>query len=818
MVTVAGWSRRGSAERLMVAVAMAAGWWGGWGAAAAEAGPERIRLASPIRLAAEPAVAGADATVRAVVLDEAALAAVRTEHEMVLVGVPVGGGRSVDVEAERFEVLTPDARVVARTAEGDREMARPDVVLLRGSVTGERDSRVFLALSPLGCNGWVEMGGARHILSAGRDGRPTVVYDLAALPGGLPGLRDIVCGGGLAAPAGGEPGGVPGDGLRSATCRSARVAVDGDFKYTSEVFGGNAAAAQAYIVTLAGAVSEIFRRDLGLTMALSFSRVWTVADPYPPDPVGGALLSGFAAYWGQEMASVPRNVAHLLTGSRPGGAGGIAWLGQACGGTYSYAVSGFINGSFPSPLGNDNGQNWDVLVMAHEVGHNFNALHTHEMTPPVDGCGTGNCSGANQGTIMSYCHTCSGGVANITLDFHPRNITEQMVPFMTGWASSCLQWEECTSRVINLNARTDCTGATAAVSVLLPAGTYLFKAVDAAGGGAYTAWSPSASNSGCGATCCTQGWTWSYQYTIAGQTTSVTAPACPRSTAALAFANLSQDRVVAVASQAVASLRVSDTNCSDNRGGVSLRIVRCPQVTANPGSQGWCAPPSAVTFTAAATGDDVAYRWRKDGQPLSNGGRVSGADGPSLVIAQPAAADAGWYDCVASNACGSVTTSAAFLSLSNGGPIVTSQPQGVTAEPGGEATLSVGAVGFGPVAIQWRREGVELSDGGAVSGAQTATLRIQPVQPADSGMYDAVLTDQCGTRVTAAARVDAYCAADWNRDHAITPADIAAFVNDWSASVAAGTLIGDADGNGVVNPSDVAVFVNGWFGAIGQAC
>ena len=142
----------------------------------------------------------------------------------------------------------------------------------------------------------------------------------------------------------------------------------------------------------------------------------------------------------------------------------------------------------------------------------------------------------------------------------------------------------------------------------------------------------------------------------------------------------------------------------------------------------------------------------------------------------------------------------------------------VRVNPGAIATLTVQATGFGEVGVQWRRNGVDLADGGAVSGATTPTLTISPVLPADSGQYDAMLIDQCGSRTSQAAAVDVYCPADRNHDHAITPTDLAAFVNDWSASIAGVTLQGDVDGNGIVNPSDIAVFVNLWFGTIGQAC
>ena len=68
-------------------------------------------------------------------------------------------------------------------------------------------------------------------------------------------------------------------------------------------------------------------------------------------------------------------------------------------------------------------------MVSHELGHNFGTSHTHNYTPTIDECGNGDCSGAFGGTIMSYCHSCSGGIANIALEFHPR-VQDVIIGFM----------------------------------------------------------------------------------------------------------------------------------------------------------------------------------------------------------------------------------------------------------------------------------------------------------------------------------------------------------------------------------------------------
>lgn len=790
---------------------IAACWCGAVVSAAWGAPPE---LPSPIRpLAGQKAEA-----VTRVMLDGPALDALKREPEAVLTGFPLGGGKTADLLVDRFEVLTSDARVVEGTAAGDAAVGRPDVTLLRGSVVGRPGSYVFLGLSPLGCNGYVVADGAMHILAAGRTGAPPVVYDLTRLAPGRIAWRDFVCAGGIA-PPGGAFGAGAGGALRDSGCRVVRLAIDADSVYLTGAFGGNVAAAQAYTLTLAGAIAEIYQRETATTIQVPFSRVWTgAADPYPAGPVDGVLLGSVSAYWAANMGGVSRNVTHLLTGARSGGAGGIAYLSSICGTSTSFGVDGYINGTFPNPLMNNQAQNWDVMVVAHELGHNFNAIHTHEMSPPVDGCGSGDCSQASQGTIMSYCHTCAGGMSNIALNFHQRVLVSYIMPYLNVGAALCVQGTMCGTPVVNINARNDCSSAGRTVEAGLLPGTYRVRPASPANDGVYYGWSPTGAVSGCAAGCCTQGWAWSYEYSLEGVWHGVGLPGCYRQTDQQAYQFQSIDEVFTVGATTAVQFRVSDGNCSDNAGGVSLRIVRCPAITHQPASLGYCFLPQSVGFSVTASGAGVSYQWYHNGAAMISGGRISGAAGASLTIVPPIGADAGSYWCTAANECGSVTSGVATLDLSNSGPIVVAPPQSQALAPGAAGAMSVQAVGFGALTYAWRRDGVGLSDGGRIAGSATPNLSIAGLLPSDSGNYDAELTDVCGQRVSAAARLDVYCRPDLNLNHAIEPADIAVFVNLWFGGVQQGTLDGDWDSSGAVNPADIAGFVNDWFGSVAQPC
>jgi hypothetical protein len=71
---------------------------------------------------------------------------------------------------------------------------------------------------------------------------------------------------------------------------------------------------------------------------------------------------------------------------------------------------------------------------------------------------------------------------------------------------------------------------------------------------------------------------------------------------------------------------------------------------------------AAFAVTAVGT-EPLAYRWQHDGQDLFDGGEISGAATPRLVIAQAQLSDHGLYRCVVTGGCGETTSREARLML-----------------------------------------------------------------------------------------------------------------------------------------------------------
>ncbi len=82
------------------------------------------------------------------------------------------------------------------------------------------------------------------------------------------------------------------------------------------------------------------------------------------------------------------------------------------------------------------------------------------------------------------------------------------------------------------------------------------------------------------------------------------------------------------------------------------------------------------------------------------------------------------------------------------GPIIISPPFSQTVGVGSTATFGVGAGGTQPLSYQWQFNGIDLVNGGDVSGTTTATLRLANVQPAQAGIYSVVVWNTSGTAIS----------------------------------------------------------------------
>ncbi len=84
-------------------------------------------------------------------------------------------------------------------------------------------------------------------------------------------------------------------------------------------------------------------------------------------------------------------------------------------------------------------------------------------------------------------------------------------------------------------------------------------------------------------------------------------------------------------------------------------------------------------------------------------------------------------------------------------PNITSEPASRTNPNGTTATFSVSTTGAAPLIYQWKKNNVNLSNGGTVSGATSATLTLVNVVQSDAASYSVVVTNAAGMDTSLAA-------------------------------------------------------------------
>ena len=214
------------------------------------------------------------------------------------------------------------------------------------------------------------------------------------------------------------------NGRRSQNGECVEVAIDID-NFTLNTFGNISSATDWALAQMAG-VEAIYTQELNGAFLLqaSYVHVWQSADPMSNfNNDAGAMLDNFRSTWlnTSSLASVQRDVTHLMTKRGNTGTGGIAYLDVNCG-SFAYGFSAGMTNSTSTFIGS---YSWNLDVVSHELGHNFGSNHTHWCGwsgGPIDDCypAEGGCSNGPQvaqGTIMSYCHL--DGSTPKVLQLHP---------------------------------------------------------------------------------------------------------------------------------------------------------------------------------------------------------------------------------------------------------------------------------------------------------------------------------------------------------------------------------------------------------------
>jgi alpha-tubulin suppressor-like RCC1 family protein len=175
----------------------------------------------------------------------------------------------------------------------------------------------------------------------------------------------------------------------------------------------------------------------------------------------------------------------------------------------------------------------------------------------------------------------------------------------------------------------------------------------------------------------------------------------------------------------------------------AVTVMMPPAITLPPGSQ-TVLQGSNVTFNAAAAGSaPLGYQWLFNGNPLADGGggataTVSGSTTTNLAISNLQFTNGGNYALVVTNPVGSITSTAAVLTVI-APPAIVRQPADQSSQLGASAIFNVVAIGTAPLKYQWSLNGADLD------GATNSILLLNNLQAAQAGNYAVTISNVVGS-------------------------------------------------------------------------
>ena len=223
-------------------------------------------------------------------------------------------------------------------------------------------------------------------------------------------------------------------GMRTGGNVCVNVAVEIDY-FTRSTFSSSDDAVD-WALGILTAVGEIYEEEVNISIVSDYAFVWETEDPYNSYVEQSTdMLYSIKDKWNDDenFESVNRDLVHLFTKRTNTGTGGIAFVNGAGNTNYGFGFSSSLTSDMeyadvPAPF-----YHWNLLVVSHEIGHNFGSMHTQWCGwsgGPLSNCVDleesvpGECDpyvnnpAPSIGTIMSYCHTWSqsqGG--GITMKF-----------------------------------------------------------------------------------------------------------------------------------------------------------------------------------------------------------------------------------------------------------------------------------------------------------------------------------------------------------------------------------------------------------------
>ena len=347
-------------------------------------------------------------------------------------------GRSFDLDLEVNPLFAPGAKNLWVGDAGVVEEA-PTITLYRGKVSGEPDSWVRVTVRNGALDGMIHTAAETYFVEpraryfAGAAAHEMIAYRLSD-------TSQALDAGSCAAqhPAGHRWSNADavahslreftadsGGGAAAVTYKQATVGIVGDYAYYQAHLDKSASDMQ----NILNQVDGVYRSELSVTLSIAQTIVFTASgsDPWNnvcfnnfcsvhqqqscttnancpsgetcvPTTDYSCLLGKFSTYHNTSGSPVYGDaLAHLFTRRNlTGNVIGVAWIGSVCDNYYGSGLSEDFTTDTKSM----------VLLIAHEIGHNFNSPHDNVAVASSSNCGiteTSACASASGGYIMNPC-------------------------------------------------------------------------------------------------------------------------------------------------------------------------------------------------------------------------------------------------------------------------------------------------------------------------------------------------------------------------------------------------------------------------------
>ena len=188
-----------------------------------------------------------------------------------------------------------------------------------------------------------------------------------------------------------------------------------------------------------------------------------------------------------------------------------------------------------------------------------------------------------------------------------------------------------------------------------------------------------------------------------------------------------------------------------------LTVNSAPAVTQNPANATVNAGATAQLTAAASGVPTPAVQWQQSSDGGATFTNVAGATSGTLSFTTTLSQNGYQYRAIFSNSAGTVTTTAATLTVQNG-PVLTQNPANVTVNAGATAQFTATASGNPTPTVQWQQS----TNGGAafsnIAGATSTNLSFTAIAAQDAYQFRAVFSNTGGTATSTAATLTVHYA------------------------------------------------------------